>query len=273
MRVGIFAKTFSGSDPLTVLSAAKRSGYDCVQYNFACSGLPSMPDHVPEAAIAAIAAARQATGVDIAALSATYNMIHPDVAVRRKGMASLEVAIATAARLAIPLVTLCTGTRDPDDQWRHHPDNASAAAWRDLVEEMSRAAALAEAQGVHLGIEPEQANVVRDAADAQRLMKEVPSPALRIVLDPANLFEHATADEARDIVASAVDRLADRISMAHAKDRSADGAFATAGRGIVDFPDFIARLRATGFDGPLVTHGLTAAEAPEVSRFLKAIVA
>lgn len=273
MQIGIFAKTFPGSDPLTVLSAAKHAAYACVQYNFACSRLPSMPSSVPEAAIAAISAARQATGVEIAALSATYNMIHPDVAVRRKGMASLAVAITTAARLAIPLVTLCTGTRDPDDQWRHHPDNSGSAAWRDLVDEMSRAAALAEAHGVLLGIEPEQANVVRDAADAMRLMKDVPSSALRVVLDPANLFERAAADEARGIVASAVDLLADRISMAHAKDRAADGTFTTAGKGVVDFTDFVGRLRAAGFDGPLVTHGLTESEAPEVSRFLTGLIA
>ena len=57
--------------------------------------------------------------------------------------------------------------------------------------------------------------------------------------------------------------------MAHAKDRYADGRFATAGQGVVDFGDFIARLRGIGFDGPLVTHGLSAAEAPAVAAFLK----
>ena len=50
------------------------------------------------------------------------------------------------------------------------------------------------------------------------------------------------------------------------------GRFATAGQGIVDFPDFVARLKAVGFDGPLVTHGLSAAEAPHVAAFLKELV-
>ncbi|TIX52716.1 MAG: sugar phosphate isomerase/epimerase, partial [Mesorhizobium sp.] len=48
--------------------------------------------------------------------------------------------------------------------------------------------------------------------------------------------------------------------------------FTTAGRGVVDFPDFVARLKASGFDGPLVTHGLSAEEAPSVARFLKGLV-
>ena len=63
-------------------------------------------------------------------------------------------------------------------------------------------------------------------------------------------------------MAEAIDLLGDRIAMAHAKDRAADGSFTTVGKGVVDFPDFVARLRAAGFDGPLVTHGLTAEEAP-----------
>jgi sugar phosphate isomerase/epimerase len=273
MRAGIFAKTFAGSDPHTVLSRASAAGFACVQYNFACSGLPSMPDIVSDDVLLAIDAARQATGVEIDALSATYNMIHPDKTVREIGMTRLEIAIKAAARLAIPLVTLCTGTRDPDDQWRHHSDNATPEAWNDLVMEMEKAAALAEANGILLGIEPEQANVVRDADSALRLMRDVPSPTIRIVLDPANLFEHASAAEARGIVADSVDKLGTRIAMAHAKDRDAHGHFVTAGHGIVDFPDLVRRLKGVGFDGPLVTHGLAEDEAPEVARFLAGLLA
>lgn len=273
MRAGIFAKTFAGTDPHTILSRASAAGFACVQYNFACSGLPAMPDAVPEDALGAIDAARQATGVEIAALSATYNMIHPDRRVRETGMARLGTALKAAAQLSIPLVTLCTGTRDPQDQWRHHPDNATTEAWNDLVAEMGKAAALAEASGVSLGIEPEQANVVHDADSALRLTRDVPSETIRIVLDPANLFEHATASEARRIVANAVDKLGDRTAMAHAKDRNVRGQFVTAGHGIVDFPDFVHRLKGAGFDGPVVTHGLAEEEAPEVGRFLARLLA
>ena len=41
-----------------------------------------MPDAVPPDALAASRAARGATGVALVALSGTYNMIHPDPAVR-----------------------------------------------------------------------------------------------------------------------------------------------------------------------------------------------
>jgi len=71
MQIGIFAKTYPGADPLTVLTRAAADGYACVQYNLACSGLASMPDSVSDEAIEAIASASRATGVRVVALSAT----------------------------------------------------------------------------------------------------------------------------------------------------------------------------------------------------------
>ncbi|RUX78005.1 MULTISPECIES: sugar phosphate isomerase/epimerase [unclassified Mesorhizobium] len=272
MRLGIFAKTFAGTEPAAVLTAVKQAGYETTQFNLACAGLPSMPDVVPADAIASVRAAVRSSGVSLAALSGTYNMAHPDKAVRDDGLRRLAVVIETAAALGIPLVTLCTGSRNAADQWAYHPDNSTPAAWSDMAAEMEKALALAEDAGVDLGIEPEQANIVTSARDATRLIAEMGSKHLKIVLDPANLFEHATQHEARAIVAAAIDEAAGHIAMAHAKDRSGDGRFATAGQGIVDFPHFVSRLKAAGFDGSLVTHGLSADEAPGVAAFLRGLL-
>ena len=57
MRIGIFAKTFAGRDPLTVLQAAKAAGYEAVQYNLACSGLDPAPHDIPDAVADAVAQA------------------------------------------------------------------------------------------------------------------------------------------------------------------------------------------------------------------------
>ncbi|APO70913.1 xylose isomerase domain-containing protein (plasmid) [Rhizobium gallicum] len=272
MQLGIFAKTFPGTDPQRVLSAVRESGFATTQFNLACVGLPSMPDAVTPETIAAIRAASRETGVSIAALSGTYNMAHPDKSVRDMGSKQLKIVIETAAALQIPLVTLCTGSRNAQDQWMYHPDNALPSAWADMASEIEKALGFAERHDIALGIEPEQANIVTSAADAMRLIGEMGSKRLRIVLDPANLFERATPAEVCDIVERAIDISAGHVTMAHAKDRHADGRFATAGQGIVDFPAFVDGLRVTGFDGPLVTHGLAAGEAPAVARFLSDLI-
>jgi sugar phosphate isomerase/epimerase len=271
--IGIFAKTFPGTAPSAVLGAVRASGYRVAQYNMACSGLASMPGAVPRDVADAVAAASQETGVRIAAVSATYNMVHPDPAERRRGHERLAAIAATAPAMGTRLLTLCTGTRDPDDQWRRHRDNDAPEAWRDLLASMERTIALAEAHDIDLGIEPERANVVSSAARAERLLTEMQSPRLKIVIDPANLVESEPPEAKRRIIADAVERLADRIVMAHAKDRTADGSFATAGAGVIDFPHYVRCLVSAGFDGPLVTHGLAAEEAPQVARVLQVILA
>lgn len=272
MRLGIFARTFPGGDPARVLGEVRASGYAVAQFNLACAGLPSMPDEVSQAVVDRIGEAAASADVELVALSGTYNMIHPDPAERSTGLARLRVVLGAARALGIGLVTLCTGTRDERDQWRGHPDNATPLAWADLCREMTFALDLADELGVDLGIEPEQANVVASADDARRLIAQMGSPRLRVVLDPANLFERADRAMARDIVARASELLADRIAMAHAKDRDEFGRFVAAGSGVVDFADFVARLRAAGFSGPLVTHGLAPEEAPSVATFLAGLL-
>ncbi len=267
MQLGIFAKTFPGKDPLTVLRAAKNAGYDCVQYNMACSGIASMPNEVSDETVSAIRDAVSETGVTIVALSATYNMIHDDIAARENGLRSLGVLTYVARALDIPLLTLCTGTRDPQDQWRFHPANATPEAWRDLCIEMEKV--LRVADGVALGIEPEHANVVSNAAKAEQLLQAFPGAPLKIVFDPANLFEVEPIGQQRAIISAALEKLGPHIALAHAKDRNSSGAFVAAGTGVLDYPHFVGALTASGFSGPLITHGLEAHAAAHVAQFLK----
>lgn len=268
MKLGIFAKTFEGHQPSTVLKAVAAAGYTSAQYNMACSGLSAMPDAIGDAAAGAVSDAAREAGVELAAVSGTYNMIHPDRSVREAGHQRLAVLAGRCHAMSTRLITLCTGTRDPLDQWREHKDNGSPEAWRDLIQAMETAIGIADRYDVDLGIEPELANVINSAEKARRLIDELQSPRLKIVLDPANLFEKAMLDEQRAIVSAAIDLLADRIVMAHAKDRNPDGSFATAGTGVLDYAHYLSRLKAIGFTGSLITHGLAANEAEGVGRFL-----
>jgi sugar phosphate isomerase/epimerase len=271
MKLGIFAKTFAGNSPLAVLQAAAAAGYASVQYNMACSGLSALPDEVTTDEARAVREASIATGVEIAAISATYNMTHPDPAKRRAGRNSFAAIAARAHEMGSNLLTVCSGSMDAEDQWRHHPENDSPGAWAVMIDEFRALIEIADRHDILIGVEPELANVVTSAEKARTLIDSLGSDRIRIVLDPANLAEVATLDDRRRIIADAVDLLADRIVMAHAKDRNADGSFATAGTGVVDFPHFIGCLRKAGFTGSLITHGLAGHEAAGVAAFLRAL--
>ncbi|MDE2446780.1 MAG: sugar phosphate isomerase/epimerase [Alphaproteobacteria bacterium] len=272
MQLGIFAKTFAAQGADAVFRAVRQAGYGAVQFNMACVGLPSLPRAVTAELTAEIATAAKTHGVSISAVSATYNMAHPDASVRADGLRSLSVILQAATQMGSPMVTLCTGTRHTTDQWHWHKDNATPEAWADMRAEMAKALTLAEAHGVDLGIEPELANVVSNAALAKRLIDEMKSKHLRVVLDPANLFEVETELKRNAIIADAVALLGDDIAMAHAKDRDAHGAFVAAGTGVIDFKSVLHQLREVGFDGPIITHGLTETEAPQVASYLKSVM-
>ena len=269
MKLGIFAKTFDGSTPLAVLSAARDAGYSAVQYNMTCSGLAALPLEITGYVAAAVAEAADMTGVEIAAVSATYNMIHPNATVRERGRKGFEAIASVAREMGTRLLTVCSGSRDAENQWRHHPDNTSEAVWNEMCVEFARLLAIAEAYDVEIGVEPELNNVISSAERARRLIETLGSDRIRIVFDPANLFGLGDMKERRQIIESAVDLLQDRIALAHAKDRRADGGFAAAGQGVIDFAHYVAALRRAGFSGCLITHGVAASEAPQVANFLK----
>jgi sugar phosphate isomerase/epimerase len=269
MRIGIFAKTFAGDTPIEVLRAAANAGFSSVQYNMACSGIGALPEAVDDNVADAIRHASEETGVPIAAISATYNMIHPHLPTREAGRRSFTAIAAAANRIGSNLLTVCTGSRDAEDQWRHHPDNQGQAAWNEMIAEFRHLIEIADKHDIFIGIEPELANVINSAHKARVLVDTLGSDRVRVVFDPANLFEREDPATRIRIIDEAIDLLEDRIAIAHAKDRRADGAFATAGNGVIDYARYIAKLEAAGFKGDLITHGLSAAEAPGVAAFLK----
>jgi sugar phosphate isomerase/epimerase len=269
MELGIFAKTFRRPDAKANLEAVRALDLRCVQFNLECAGLPSMPEAVPPPALVAIGAASRDAGVRLAALSGTFNMAHPEPAVRKGGLVRLRVVTEAAAQLGIPLVTLCTGTRDRENMWRAHPENGSPGAWADVLETMHGALAVAAQAGVALAIEPEPGNVVSDAGRARALLDTLRAgDRLRVILDPANLW--AAERPQRDILQKAFDLLGADLGIAHAKDRAADGNTCALGRGVVDFDAFFALLESAGFTGPVIMHGFEEADPAESAAFARA---
>ena len=270
MQVGVFAKTFAGTDPHAVLSVCREAGFDCVQYNMACSGLAALPDSIPEPSADQLTTAARATGIGIAALSATYNMTDPHPDRRRAGRASFSVLADFAAAIGCPMLTVCSGSLDAEDKWRHHPQNDAPESWQDMCREFERLCAIAETRDLLIGVEPEPANIVSSSARAADLLADFAGSPIRIILDPANLIEGVPPDRHQPTIDEAFDRLGPMIALAHAKDRFPDGRVAPAGKGVVDWSHVLHRLAMCGFDGPVIAHGMTADEAADVAVFLTA---
>ena len=155
------------------MDAVKAYNLTCVQFNLSSAGLPSLPDYPDPAAYDYIQEAMAVRDLTMAAISGTFNMIHPDMKERQHDLQQLGVLAVACQRLGTSVITLCTGTRDPHDKWRFHPDNATPEAWRDLVTSMETALRIAEENHVTLAIEPELSNVVDSASKARQLLDEM----------------------------------------------------------------------------------------------------
>jgi sugar phosphate isomerase/epimerase len=155
--------------------------------------------------------------------------------------------------------------------WRHHPANGTAQAWRDMLASIESAVALAQAKGVTLAVEPEVSNVVDSAEKARRLLDELHSDSLKIVIDAANLFPAGSISRQHEILDAAFQLLREHIVMAHAKDLKADGAAGheAAGTGLLDYDYYISLLRDVGFRGPLIMHSLEESQVAETKAFLQ----
>jgi sugar phosphate isomerase/epimerase len=273
VRIGIFARTFARSSPEDVFDALVGYGLGETQFNMSVAGLSSLPDEIAPALADRIRVAAAGRQVALVAVSGTFNMIHPDEEVRRDGLRRLGVLASTCDRLGTSTITLCTGTRDPEDMWSWHPDNARPEAWRDLIATMQGALEMAEEHGVTLAFEPEAANVVDSAEKGRRLLDEMRSPRLKVVMDAANLFDAGDPtrrlSRSEEILEGAFELLGEDLLLTHAKDVKGSGEVVAVGKGDLDYDLYLKLLNEAGYGGPLVIHGLAEEEVEGSLAFLR----
>lgn len=269
MKLGIFHKVFARPTLEESLDRVQAAGLEAVQLDLTAVGID--PAALTDADCERISAAHATRGIEIAALSGTFNIIDPDVENRRAGMRWLAALVAASGGLGTELIAFCTGTRNPDWLWGGHPDNSTAGAWADMLAAMEEAVAIVEAQGAILAFEPEVNNVVDSAQKARRLLDEMRSKHLQVVIDGANLFHAGELPRMREILDEAFDLLGDSIRLAHAKDleRDGDAGHQAAGTGLLDYDHYLALLRQIGFDGSLILHSLAEEQVAGSAAFVR----
>jgi sugar phosphate isomerase/epimerase len=273
VRPGVFARTFARPSPEGVFDALASHGLRETQFNMSVVRLSPLPEEIDSALTDLVRVAAAERRIALVAVSGTFNMIHPDEEVRRDGLRRLGVLAGACDRLGTSTVTLCTGTRDPEDMWRRHQDNARPEAWRDLLATMQEALETADEYGVTLAFEPEAANVVDSAAKGRRLLDEMRSPRLKVVMDAANLFDAKDPtrrlSRSEEILAEAFELLGGDLLLAHAKDVNGSGEVVAVGKGDLDYDLYLKYLNEVGYRGPLIMHGLAEEEVEGSLAFLR----
>jgi sugar phosphate isomerase/epimerase len=269
-QLGVMTTEFRGATFPEVADQVVEHGLGCVQLQLGSvvgavrvtdalmRGLDVLGEWLTPELAAEARSVLETRGLTVAAVDGTYNMVHPDPERRARNLDHLITLIELAPDLGTDIVTLCTGSRD-DVMWHWSAGNATAEAWRDLLEQVRAAATVAERVGVRLAFEPEHNNVVDSARRARRLMDEVGSPAIKVLMDAANLFHRGDLSRMRDHLAEAFALVGADIALAHAKDLDHDGDAGgrAAGQGVLDYRCYLSELQRCGFDGAVVLHQLT----------------
>ncbi|AYA75547.1 sugar phosphate isomerase/epimerase [Bacillus sp. Y1] len=177
--------------------------------------------------------------IQIAVLGCYFNMIHPDLVERRKGIERFKEHIRFARDFGCSIVATETGNVNADiiyteDNFKEEPFLEVVESVRELVQE-------AEKFGVIVGIEAGVNHPVYSPKVMKRLLDTIPSNNLQVILDPVNLLTIETYENQEEIFQEAMELFGDRVVVLHAKDFNIQNNQLTTtavGKGLLNY-DFI----------------------------------
>jgi len=203
---------------------------------------PLVPDWK---AAAKVTACLERHGIEIVAVFGYVNLVDPVPERRKQGDARLEALLTNWKRLGCPNVSTETGTFHRTSPWVDAPENTTEQGYLQCRAALGKWAEVAEKAGAVLSIEPYWRNVIDSMERTERLFREVPSPALRLVMDPCNYLRKEDLPRMRPMLEAIFNRLGSRIVVAHAKDVKAatEGTdLPAAGLGVLDYPLYLRLL-------------------------------
>lgn len=121
-------------------------------------------------------------------------------------------------RFAAQIGARCVGTETPPADGVQGAGCQTEADYRLFLKSIQPLVREAEELGVMLAVEPVCTHIIHDTATAERMLEDLNSDAVRIILDAVNLIDTAHTGEAGALIREAVNRLGNHICVLHMKD-------------------------------------------------------
>jgi sugar phosphate isomerase/epimerase len=154
--------------------------------------------------------------VDIAVLGCYLNLANPNPeqlhAITHRYMAHIRFA----SLLGCGVVGTETGA--PNEGYAYVPECHGEEALQTFITNLKPVIRYAEQMGVIFAIEPVWKHIVCNPARARRVLDEIASPNLQIILDPVNLLDISNYERQIEIVDEAIDLLGPDVAVIHLKD-------------------------------------------------------
>ena len=259
MHVGIMSGHFKRPSLEESLDAILAHDIKHLQFNMSSAHLQGPIEEAIQSAGPYIREQLNKRDMVIAALGGPVNMVHVDPEKRQQAIDRMATLIAACKHVDTSVIATCTGSRDPDSMWRHHPENSSEATWRVLCSTLEQVLPIAEAAGVIIAFEPEFNNVACDAKKSRRLIDDMGSPNLKVVMDAANIFGENDLSRMTEVLDEAFELLGEHVAVAHGKDldHGGDAGHLAAGTGKLDYDHYVKLLCDLPFEVSVILHGLS----------------
>jgi len=204
-------------------------------------------------------------GIKVVGLYGYYNVVAPDPEIRRRGEQRMQFLIENWKRLGSNNISTETGSLNAQSEWNDSPENATETAYQQCRASLEKFARLAEKTGAVVSIEPYWKNVISSAERAERLFRDIQSPALKLVMDPCNYFHKADLTEMKTRLKDIFQRVGTQTVLAHAKDVKGaadvdDTELPASGKGVLDYPLYLRLLAQLDREVYLAVEHLTLPE-------------
>lgn len=154
--------------------------------------------------------------IDLAVLGCYLNLANPDPEKLKEIQEKYKAHIRFAAHLGVGVVGTETGA--PNLEYKFEEACWSEEALQTFITNLRPIVEYAEKMGVLVAIEPVVRHIVCNPKRARRVLDEINSPNLRIILDPVNLLETYNYDKQDEIFDEAIELLGKDVAVLHVKD-------------------------------------------------------
>ena len=255
LRLGVRAHDFGRMPAEELAARIAAQGFSCVQLalNKAVAGLNLRAGDLNSDLARQVGGAFARHGVGIEVLGCYINPIHPDLKTRATLLEFFKDHLRFARDFGCGIVALESGSVNAD--YSPHPANHGEEAFQIMLASISELVAVAEKFGVIVGLEAVTSHTVSTPQKMRRVLDEMASDQLQVVLDPVNLLSVENFRAQSRVVAEALDLLGDDIAVVHAKDFICEnGAMQTVpvGCGRLDFAPILEFVRSPKPDASIL---------------------
>lgn len=150
-------------------------------------------------------------GVRISVLGCYLHMFDRDSEKRRLNVERFKELLRYSRDFGCPQVAFETGV-NPGQEYTDQD-------WKVMKQTLEELAEEAERWGVFVGLEAANGHLVGTTDELYRMLQEVPSRNIGVVLDPGNLLDEHNFARQDEVIRQAFELLGSRIIACHAKDR------------------------------------------------------